>query len=138
MSDDVADTLEEIGRYLSAEGSPMAHSYSRAANAVREADIIPANPAELDGVGEAMREDIETIRVGGSHPKLERLREKHPYLDDLTRVKGVGPKTASKIHDALGVDTVDELLEESDRLTIIYGIGDKKASRIISNAKDVR
>lgn len=127
---DIADKLEEIARYLKAEGSRETYSYTRAANAIYRADVIPANPAELDEVGPSLREDIETLRVRGSHPRLERLREKHPYLSNLTEIEGVGPRTAANIHEELGITTINDLREKSDRLTEVPGIGEKRAENI--------
>ncbi len=53
----------------------------------------------------------------------------------LTKIRGVGNKTADKLKEALDVERVGDLLELSkERLREVEGIGNKRAERILENA----
>lgn len=65
-----------------------------AAAAAPQVPIPPATPAGLAGVGEAVEAAVERQQIHASNE-----RDGH---DDLTRLKGVGPKLAAQLAD-LGV-----------------------------------
>ena len=139
MTEDVAKQLEEMAKLLKAEGKDReAYNFTTTADALYRADAIPPNPADLDGVGPAMRDYITTLRVHGTHPRLEGLREKHPYFTELTKLDSVGPKRASCIHSETGATTIKEILEQGDDLTNVEGIGSKTASKILESASRQR
>jgi exodeoxyribonuclease V alpha subunit len=50
--------------------------------------------------------------------------------------KGIGKHFATKIVDKFGLDTLEVLREEPDRLTTISGIGQKRATNIISSFQE--
>ena len=51
-------------------------------------------------------------------------------------IKGVGPKTAGSIVDALGADAIEIIVNDPKKLTTVSGIGRKKAAAIAGSLKD--
>ncbi len=54
------------------------------------------------------------------------------------RIKGVGPKTAERIVDALGLDVLDRLARHPNLLQTVPGIGREKARVIIAQLEEQR
>ncbi|AGM11546.1 DNA polymerase IV (family X), NT domain [Halogranum tailed virus 1] len=131
---EVVRMLERYQKYLKADGrSGKAQAVGRAAQSIREADSIPPNPAELDGVGPALRDVISDYQIRGRNDELERLKREYPYLENLTRVNGIGPEMAKRIHEECNVSKVSELIDAD--LESVYGIGDKTANKIRGSAR---
>lgn len=131
----VASELEELAEYLRLDGQRgRARAYSRAANEVRKMDHVPANPAQITGVGTSVREDIADYLHSGEIPYLEELKEKHSYYEAFRGIDGVGPATAKNL-EAVGITTKAELEEaiNSGRVLEADGIGEKTAENILRN-----
>ncbi|MBD3227070.1 MAG: hypothetical protein GF329_02695 [Candidatus Lokiarchaeota archaeon] len=57
--------------------------------------------------------------------------------DELIRVKGIGPKSASRLKDA-GVKSIEDIAKSTpDELAWIKGIGDRSARHLIENAREI-
>jgi len=57
--------------------------------------------------------------------------------DELIRVKGIGPTSASRLQQA-GVNSIEEIANSTpEELAWIKGIGDISAKQIIENAKEI-
>ncbi len=55
----------------------------------------------------------------------------------LTKIRGVGSKTAERIKETLDIEGVEDLVEVSkDELKEVKGIGEKRAGRILGNLED--
>ena len=54
-----------------------------------------------------------------------------PHIGALMRVPGVGPRTAQRLHDTLGIETPEQLLEaaRAGRLQGVWGVGPKRQSQ---------
>lgn len=66
--------------------------------------------AELPGIGEDLAEKIEEIVDTGALRALRQLERKVPKgLATLMHVRGLGPKRARALYDALGVHTLAQL-----------------------------
>jgi hypothetical protein len=139
----VARTLEEVGRLLELQdGNPhRARSYRRAAEAIRQAEGPVSSTLRregvdglkaLPGVGErlagATREIVETGELG----LLQRLRSEVSPRQVLADVPGVGEELAERIHERLGIGSLEELelAAHDGRLLRIDGIGEKKLQGI--------
>ncbi len=81
----------------------------------------------LPGVGERLARAIYQLTTTGRFPMLERLRgESDPGLL-FASVPGVGVKTAQRIHDKLGIHTLEELeLAAHDGRLERLGVGAKR------------
>jgi DNA polymerase (family 10) len=91
---------------------------------------------ELKNVGKTLQEKIQSLLETGDIPSAAKLRSKFPgELVQYTRIPGLGPKTARRIHDQLGISTLDELRDaaEHERLRTVSGVG-PKAERNIARA----
>ncbi|MGE5510591.1 MAG: PHP domain-containing protein [Bacteroidota bacterium] len=115
---EIADLLEEIGRRATFEaGNPYkAKAYVRAAASlrrlVRPLEELMAEGAlqSIPGVGTAIARRIETLQRGGTDESLERMRQKLPAeLLPLLSIPGLRPAAILKLHDLLGVSSMENL-----------------------------
>ncbi|WP_408958521.1 DNA polymerase/3'-5' exonuclease PolX [Natrinema sp. 74] len=148
---EIAGRLDEFADLLEAddvEYKPRA--YRRAAENVRSfpspiADRIEAGDREavenIDGVGDAIASKIVEYVETGEIEELEELRVELPIdIADLTRIEGVGPKTAGKLYRELGVQTLDDLEEaaEAGEVKAVKGFGEKTEQNILDNLEFAR
>lgn len=129
----LADELDELALHYRAEGhGKIAHQYTKASEAVREASFLPPDPSNLHGIGQSIRDDIAEYRAYGEISRLEVLREKRPYLSELCQISKVGPKTAQRLYDEKDAETVSDVrdLIEREELEDVTGIGPKTATTI--------
>lgn len=130
----LVDALDEIAlHYRLDDKAFIARQYEQAAETIMGADMLPPDPSDLDGIGDAIRDDIAEWRAFGKIPRLESMRNTRPYLADLCRLDGVGPKTAEKLNHELGVETVEDVAHRED-LILVSGIGEKTAKDIRNSA----
>ncbi|WP_436344625.1 DNA polymerase/3'-5' exonuclease PolX [Natronorubrum sp. FCH18a] len=140
---ELAGRFEEFADLLEAddiEYKPRA--YRRAAENIQAhpvpiADRVEAGDEavleEIDGVGDAIASKVVEYVETGSIEELEELREDLPIdIADITRIEGVGPKTAGKLYRELGVRTLDDLEEaaEAGEIREIKGFGPKTEENI--------
>jgi DNA polymerase (family X) len=115
-------------------------AYSTAAKAIREwpvsvAELAAAGRAtEIPGVGKTLAEKIDTLLGSGEIPAAVKLKAKFPpSLVEVTRVPGLGAKTARRLFDELGVATLDDLREaaEAKRIRELKGLGAKVEENVL-------
>jgi DNA polymerase (family X) len=88
---------------------------------------------ELRNVGKTLEEKIQALLETGDIPAAVKLRSKFPgELVQFTRIPGLGPKTARRIHAELGISTLEELRDaaEHERLRSVPGLGPKGEQNI--------
>jgi Holliday junction resolvasome RuvABC DNA-binding subunit len=139
---EIAARLEEVAQVLAdQDANPFRiEAYRRAARTVREwsgsiADLAIeqgiAGLMELPGIGESLARAIYQLVTTGRLPMLERLRGESDPVELLSSVIGVGPKTARRLHDQLGIQTLEELeIAAHDGRLKRLGIGDKRITGI--------
>jgi DNA polymerase (family 10) len=138
---DVAEQLELLADILELEGEPgyRVLAYRRAAARVRETATPVAQLAlegrakELPGIGQVIQEKIVQIVETGEIEALTKHKALVP--DDVvafTKLPGLGPKTARKIWQELGITTLDQLREAAadERLRNLAGIGPRLEQRV--------
>jgi DNA polymerase (family X) len=140
--DEVADLLE-----LKDESVFKVRAYRRAARAI---EALPNELSEyreegalegIPGVGEAIAAKIMEILDTGELKLLSRLRsEVPPGLLEMLNIPDVGPKTAQRLHRALGVETVEELKRaaEQGRIRRLKGFGPLSEERILKGVEALR
>ena len=116
-----AHALTEIAAYLELHGESRfkSRAYQQAARAVQALaldDLAPAlRSGELEavpGLGPASIAVVRDLVEEGESSLLDRLRESTPEgLLEMLRIPGLGPAKIHQIHEALHVDTVQELEE---------------------------
>lgn len=88
---------------------------------------------EIDGVGAGIAKKIKEYEETGKVSKYEEYRKKFPFdILELTRVQGVGPKTAYLLYKNLGVKTLDDLKKAVSKHEIqkIERFGEKTERKI--------
>ncbi len=142
---EVASHLYELARLTTlSEGSSNAfrvRAYETAARAVEGhpesvADLSVGELTTLRGVEKSTASRIRELVEHGRVERLEELRSQFPPdFVELTRVPGVGPKTAVLLRDELGVGSVDELRRALERqeLRLLPGLGAKTEENIATS-----
>ncbi|MEA2762614.1 MAG: polymerase [Gemmatimonadaceae bacterium] len=138
-----AHVLSQIGALLEAKGEQRfkARAYAGAARALVALDtddLAPLlNSGELigtPGIGPATLSVIRELVETGESSYLSRLREGMPAgLLDLMRVPGLGVAKIQLIHEALGVETVEDLerVAQNGQLAALPKFGKKTAEKIL-------
>lgn len=96
---------------------------------------------EVPGIGEAIEQKIVEYVTTGRLEFLTRLEtEVPPALLELTRVPGLGPRTAKDIYDALGILSLDELEQaaQAHRLLAVRGIKAKTEENILKGIAQLK
>jgi len=141
---DVAGHLYELAKLTTlAEGSSNAfrvRAYETAARTVDGlvdpvAEMSEADLTALRGIGPSTAKKIRQLVDTGVIDKLEELRGKFPpEFVELTKVPGVGPKTAVLLRDELGITGVPALREalEAHLLRDLPGFGVKTEENMLA------
>ncbi len=141
---DLASRLDEAGRLLLEQGANpyRVRAYQRAAETLRALDrpvteILETEGLEgldrLPGIGMTLARAIrDTVRLGRM-PMLERLRGEMDPVSLLSSVPGIGERLAHKIHEDLGIDSLEDLeaAAHDGRLASIAGLGRKRVAGVI-------
>jgi DNA polymerase (family X) len=139
---DVAEQLELLADLLELEGEASFRvlAYRRAATRIREtagsvAELALAGRAkELNGIGKTIEEKIvQVVEDGEMHALTKRKQIIPPEVVLFMRLPGLGPKTAARIWQELGVTTVEDLKRaaESEQLRTLAGLGAKTEERVL-------
>jgi DNA polymerase (family X) len=139
---DVADQLELLADLLEIEGEASFRvlAYRRAATRIREtagsvAELALAGRAkQLQGIGKTIEEKIvQVVEDGEMHALTKRKKIIPPEVVSFMRLPGLGPKTAARIWQELGVTTIEELKRaaEQEQLRTLAGLGAKTEERIL-------
>jgi DNA polymerase (family 10) len=139
---EVAEQFELLADFLELEGSdqfrPLA--YRRAAQRMRETGgsiaqlAVEGKAKELSGIGKVIEEKIVQIVDDGQITALAERKARIPAdVVEFMRMPGLGPKTARRIWQELGVSTMDELRQaaESERLRTLSGLGPKTEENVL-------
>jgi DNA polymerase (family X) len=145
---EIAAALRELGVLYELDGADRFRvlAYREAARTVANSPISVEQLAEegrlteLPGVGKTLAEKIVTLIGTGSIPSADKLKKKFPAtLVEVTRVPGLGAKTARRIYDELGVENLVQLKEaaEQGRIAGIRGLGPKTEENILASLEGV-
>jgi DNA polymerase (family 10) len=140
---EIAAALDELGVLYELDGAVKYRvlAYSAAAKAIREspvsvADLAAAGRAtEIPGVGKTLAEKIDALLETGEIPAAVKLKEKFPpTLVEVTRVPGLGAKTARRLYDELGVASVEDLraAAEGEQIRELKGLGPKVEENVLA------
>jgi len=140
---EIAAALDELGVLYQLDGAVKYRvlAYSTAAKAIREspvsvADLAAAGRAtEVPGVGKTLAEKIDALIETGKIPAAVKLKAKFPpTLVEVTRVPGVGAKTARRLFDELGVANLEDLkaAAEGERIRQLKGLGAKAEENVLA------
>jgi len=140
---EIAAALEELGILYELDGAVKYRvlAYSTAAKAIRESPVSVAELAgrgeatKVPGVGKTLAEKIDALIETGEIPAAVKLKAKFPpTLIEVTRVPGVGPKTARRLFEELEISSMDDLktAAEGERVRDVKGLGAKAEENILA------
>ncbi|WP_404305083.1 DNA polymerase/3'-5' exonuclease PolX [Neorhodopirellula lusitana] len=140
----IAAVFEELAELLEFRGeNPFRiRAYQNGARAIRDLDEPIAqiasdesrNLATLSGIGKTLAEKIGVLLETGSLPQLIELRKAVPeVVISMSRIPGLGAKKASKLHDELGIESLDDLAAacREGRIASLKGFGKKTEASIL-------
>ena len=145
---EIAAALEELGILYELDGAVKYRvlAYSTAAKAIRESPVAVAELAaqgratEVPGVGKTLAEKIDALLATGEIPAAVKLKAKFPpTLIEVTRVPGVGPKTARRLFEELDICSMEDLkaAAESEKVRHVKGLGPKAEENILASLERV-
>jgi DNA polymerase (family 10) len=140
---DIVDVLEDIAVLLELKGeNPFKiRAYSTGARVLETmeadlGDLIEAGQlSAVKGIGAALVEKIETLHATGELAYYTELRGSvAPGLIEMLEIPGLGGKKVKKLHDAIGVESIDALQAacESGEVEALKGFGKKSAEKILT------
>jgi DNA polymerase (family 10) len=140
---EIAPRLEEVAQLLEEQGANpyCVQAYRNAAQTLRRFDrpvteLLQHESLEglrkLPGIGESLARSIHALATSGRLPMLERLRGESDAVALLASVPGLGKVLATRLHEELDIDTLEELEAATydGRLSEIAGFGKKKLEAI--------
>ena len=109
-------------------------AYRQAADNIRGHTVAVETLAEdgvegvkqIDRVGDAIAQKVIEYLDTGRIEELDELREELPVdIEAITRVEGIGPKTAADLYGALGIEDLDDLeaAAEAGEIQTVKGFG---------------
>jgi DNA polymerase (family 10) len=144
----VARILYEIADLLALDGVAFKpQAYRRAAGVIESLDrpiedlVADRTHGDLPGVGDAIAKKIAEIVETGRLEYHEKLKAKLPIdLHALTHVDGVGPKTAKRLYEELGVRNLADLerVVHSGELRDVQGFGAKTEQKILRGLTETK
>jgi DNA polymerase (family X) len=141
---EIAGALDELATLYELDGANRYRvlAYREAARVIRDTPLPVADLAregratELPGIGKTLEAKIRTLLDEGAIPQAERLKDKFPpSLIEVTRVPGLGARTARRLYDELGIASLEQLREaaEAGRLRELRGLGPKAEENILAS-----
>jgi len=115
-------------------------AYRKAANVIEGLTesirtMSQAKRAAISGVGPKILKMIEEYLATGTIQKYHRLRTVIPEdLQIMLKIHGLGAKTIRKLHDQLGITTIDQLgaAAKGRKIRKLHGFGGKLEMRILT------
>ncbi len=141
---EIAAALDELGVLYELDGAVKYRvlAYGTAATAIRESPVSVAELAaqgratEIPGVGKTLAEKIDALLETGEIPATVKLKAKFPpTLIEVTRVPGLGAKTARLLYDELGIVSMEELkaAAEAEQIREVKGLGPKAEENVLAS-----
>jgi DNA polymerase (family 10) len=139
----IAALLRETAELLEAqEANPFRiRAYRRAAETIEQStrpmvDILEEGGPEaliaIPSIGSGIAHGIAELVATGHMRSLERLRGRSDPIALLTTIPGLGPALAERIHDQLGIGSLEdlELAAHDGRLATVEGMGPRRLATV--------
>ena len=122
---DIARRLREVAQLLEDQGANRFRvwAYRAAAETIERLTVPAAVIAEqqgtdglqsLSGIVVSLARSIHTLVVSGRMPMLDRLRGHMDPDSLLTSIPGIGPSLATRLHNDLHIETLEQLEMAAD------------------------
>ncbi|MHB8923330.1 MAG: DNA polymerase/3'-5' exonuclease PolX [Thermoleophilia bacterium] len=139
---DIATALDQLADLMELEGVNRFKTIAvrKGARRVAEADFSimdTADRGELESIpdiGEKLAAKITELIATGRMREMEQLLERYPAgLIQVMNLQGVGPRTARKLWDALGISSLDKLeaAVADGSVAALPGLGAKSAANML-------
>ncbi|MCD6014811.1 MAG: hypothetical protein K0R88_895 [Solirubrobacterales bacterium] len=140
---EIAAAMEELGTLYELDGAVRYRvlAYREAARVIAQSPVsvedlaVAGRATELPGIGATLQEKIVALVETGEIPSAAKLKQKFPAsLVEVTRLPGVGAKTARRLYDELEITSLAELREAAaaERVRGVKGLGEKFEARVIA------
>ena len=140
----IARALQEIGALLELKGGEYfkARAYKYGSRAVAELSedlgkLIRENRLTfVKGIGYALAKQIQDLYTTGQSTLLNQLRaELPPGIIELGNLPGLSVKKVERLHEELGISTVEELKAacESGQVRHVKGFGTRTEQKILES-----
>ena len=147
MRNEITLILKEIAELLTLKGENhfKTRAYTNAASLISEDGIDierhvrEGTLREIDGIGPALQEKLTQFVETGKMDYYEKLKAEIPQeMIDISKIKGVGAKTARALVEKHNVKSVDELEEmaKNGQLEAIKGFGAKSVQQVIDSINE--
>lgn len=144
---DIVNLLEEIAVLLELKGdNPFKiRAYATGARTLETleedfADLMASGQlASVRGIGSALAEKIQTLYETGRLAFYEDLKASiAPGLIEMLEIPGLGGKKVKRLHDELGVETIEALKIacEKGEVAALKGFGAKSQEKILSGIEN--
>ncbi|MDP9228708.1 MAG: DNA polymerase/3'-5' exonuclease PolX [Actinomycetota bacterium] len=141
---EIAAALRELGVLYELDGADRYRvlAYKEAARSAAQCPVSLEQLAsegrltELAGIGKTIAEKITALIEDGEIPAAAKLKTKFPAtLVEVTRVPGLGAKTARRIYDEIGVENLEQLAlaAQEGRLREIKGLGARAEENVLAS-----
>ena len=144
----VAAVLYEIGEILTIKGDRFrSRAYNMAAQRVTaltediEEVVDRGEVEQIPGVGKSIAMTITEFLESGESKILQELRESLPRgVPEMIELEGVGPKIAMRLHNELGIVSIETLQEaaKNQKIRDLKGFGPKKEANILQSIEEYR
>jgi DNA polymerase (family 10) len=144
LNGEIGRRLEEVGRLLAEQGANpyRVQAYENAAATLRSLDRSAAEVLReegleglerLPGIGPTLARAIRDVVRFGRLPMLERLRGEMDPERLLTSVPGIGRRLARRLHEEMGIDSLEDLeaAAHDGRLATVAGFGAKRIAGVV-------
>lgn len=142
-NEEIAEALERISSLLEVQGASnfRVRAYTNAASTARsmKTPLIEVLESEgisgliaLPNIGKSIASVISELLSAGRIALLERLEGQASPEELFETVPGIGVRTAHRIHETLGIETLEELelAAHDGRLNKVQGLGSRKIQGI--------
>jgi DNA polymerase (family 10) len=145
----IARALREMAELLEVSGQEpfKARAYLRGAEVLERLDadlgdlVRTRRLTTLSGIGAALAAMITELHETGSSRTLDEQRQRVPtFVRELSRIPRLGVDKIAKLHEALGVQTLEDLEAAcvGGRVRTLKGMGDKTERRILDEIRRLR
>ena len=145
---DAADVLFNVATILElAQDNPYRiRAYRRAARLLlrhqqdAKLRLTPEKELDIPGLGIRLRRKLgELFATGRMNFYVELCAELPDEIGRLMQIPTVGPKTALRLYEELGVGTAEEVFDaaRAGRIRALYGFGVKRERQLLNGALEV-
>ncbi len=140
---EIAAAMDELATLYELDGAVRYRvlAYKEAGRVIRQSPVsveqlaLEGRATELPGIGETLQSKIVALVENGEIPSATKLKKKFPAsLVEVTRIPGVGAKTAKLLFDQLGVASLEDLrvAAEKERIQEVKGLGPKFEQSVLA------